>query len=66
MPDYKNLTWHQMADIYTELRKEAKRRNPIFINSYIPTFKAAEEMMREIAEVESKYPTSECGPGQEE
>lgn len=59
MLDCKELTWEQMAEIVHSIWVEMKERNPIGINMYAPTVKAASELLDEIAEGEKDNPTSE-------
>ena len=61
MIDYKCLTWEDMSAIVNEIAIEMKRRNPIGINMYAPTVKAAAYLLKEIADAEADNPTSEVG-----
>ena len=45
----KTMTWAQMAETVDAIHTEMKRRNPIGINLYAPTVKAAVFLLREIA-----------------
>lgn len=62
MLDCTTMTWEQMSEVVFAIREEAKRRNPIGINCYVPFLQAAEEALTEIADGERDNPTSEAGP----
>lgn len=51
-----------MSKLVLAVYSEMKRRNPIGVNCYAPTVKAASLLLREIAEGESGNFSSECGP----
>jgi hypothetical protein len=57
-----SLTFQDMADIIELMRKETKRRNPLGVNAYIPSIRAAFEAFEEIAEGERNNRTCEEGP----
>lgn len=59
---YKKLTYHEMAEIVDQIRIEVKRRNPIFVNAYIPAFQACICALDEISHGEFHNRTSESGP----
>lgn len=62
MLDCSQLTWTQMSEIVHSIWVEMKKRNPIGINMYAPTVKAASYLLGEIAEGEADNFTSESGP----
>lgn len=57
-----SMTWHELARHVDAVKHEAKRRNPIGINFYIPALDSAVQALTEIANAEDVHFTSECGP----
>lgn len=55
----RGLTYANMADTLALFRAEVKRRNPLFVNAYIPLLKSAEAGLREISAAKIANPGSD-------
>jgi hypothetical protein len=60
--DASQLTYAKMSEIVLAIAHEIKRRNPIFINAYVPHILVSAALLKEISEGEAGNFTSECGP----
>jgi hypothetical protein len=56
------FTYWEMAALVRSIRREVKKRNPIFVNAYIPLLDGAVAALEEISAGEMKNFTSESGP----
>jgi hypothetical protein len=48
------LTYTQMADVIRAIAKEVKRRNPLFVNAYVPIIVNAADAVEELDEDEGE------------
>lgn len=60
--DCTTWTWREMSEVVLAICREAKRRNPIGINFYVPVLWEASERLREISGAEAVNFTCEYGP----
>jgi len=52
--DYSNATYDEMAHDMEAMRLEVRRRNPLFVNTYVKPLIYAEGVLHELAECETE------------
>lgn len=58
----RRTSYREMAGIIGQIQGELERRNPIFVNAYIPYLKQAVSALGELSRCEANRHTGDCGP----